>query len=299
METLLKETRINKIQALLVLSITFFVTILGLTIAYDFTNEPGVLSESTSALKTNISISSIVPNGNDSYNISYVYTIENQSEYLVYDIDALNELANNLSPYSYDIVSFSSSDFTTNNLFNGSSVTSLLSAGNELTSGEKGSLYLTIRLYNEGHDGPFENSFSATGLIQYPNNTTTTSSSTDTSTSTSTSTGDDTTTSGSGSGTDVSGTTSGDSTSDSTSSTTGSSDADSTGDSGGSTGGSDPNTSDSAIILFTLSAGATDGNDSSLPNTGINVNEAIVIIFAIVFVVISINIVANKNYKNS
>ncbi len=119
----------------------------------------------TEDLNVTINATNIVTDENGLVNVTYIITISNLLQTNVENIVATNNIAQNLAPYAYTVISLNSENFNTNINFNGRENTNLLSENNTLASGSSGVITLNVS-FNPGEDtGPFNNSVQVSGTI--------------------------------------------------------------------------------------------------------------------------------------
>lgn len=118
-------------------------------------------------LQVSSSIGNISNNNDGSHTINYVYTFKNTStEDKIINLAAQSNLAASFNPLAFEIVAFNSSTLSLNSGYNGGGNVQLLSSGNTLEPGETNYIYLTVRLYANGSQGPFNNEITAQGDLE-------------------------------------------------------------------------------------------------------------------------------------
>jgi hypothetical protein len=152
--------------------ITGLVTILFLATRKSDDNDGYVLGAGdNNKIVISSNITGVTKNSDDSYTISYKYTIQNKGEQTISEIVANSDLTKTVKGHKYEVTSVTGKGGTANSSFNGLGNKSILDGQGKLAPGESMIISVTIKLFAEGDTGPFENYAEVNGVVPGPNNT--------------------------------------------------------------------------------------------------------------------------------
>ncbi|HEY0781574.1 MAG TPA: GEVED domain-containing protein, partial [Thermoanaerobaculia bacterium] len=111
-------------------------------------------------------IISIVRDDSDpqQFTVTFGIKLQNMGNVPLSNVNATDNLAATFAaPVTYTVTSVTSSDFTVDNLYNGSGITDLLATGNTLAVGSTGEIQLVVHVVSDGKVGPYTNSATGRG----------------------------------------------------------------------------------------------------------------------------------------
>jgi len=109
-------------------------------------------------------VSTTVNNGDGTYTVAYTITVENLGSVSLNNVQVTDDLLTAFAgATSLNVVSVTSSDFTVNSGYNGSTHTDVLDGSDSLAAGASGAIVLTVRVRPGGNLGPYNNQATASG----------------------------------------------------------------------------------------------------------------------------------------
>jgi len=104
------------------------------------------------------------PSDPHQFTVTFGIKLENMGNVPLSNVNATDNLdATFAAPVTYTVTSVTSSDFTVNNLYNGSGITDLLATGNTLAVGATGEIQLVVHVVSDGKVGPYTNTATGRG----------------------------------------------------------------------------------------------------------------------------------------
>ena len=99
------------------------------------------------------------------YRVIFDVVVENTGNVALANVQVVEDLATTFADAaSFSVTSVVSAQFTVDPAFDGGALQNLLAPGNTLAIGGSGSIRLTLEVDSGGHQGPYENSVTASGV---------------------------------------------------------------------------------------------------------------------------------------